>query len=494
MKNIKSHKQVGFNHSNIHKKKEPHAIFYLKQRTSFWIATLSVFMFVTGNMVGQHGMYAFFASVLGDQDNSQIAYMGTVQPVAQVIDYSCWAKLGGDHKVHTFRQAPESCHTDLPAYQSGDHRDSLFSMGHMSSYEKTTEGSGMHNGIDIRVPVGTPVLAAMNGRIITVGDQPRGYGKYVVVEHPEVPDPENPTKKTTTLYTTYAHLSSFYVAKGDLVQKGDQIALSGNSGKSTGPHLHFQIDREDAPYHPFYPTNQNDGYVYTVHPMLYVQSQFSPLEQPTTLVARTESRRSQRATAPQDVVAPRRIDTTRTQPVRVARATVPTQVEELSQKTIIARLQSRREARVRDRIAARDSRQVIASNNLGTGLIGSPRPSAPVAAVREVASDRSVSEAGVGEVASVEISHDGYFSGRGWEKVRITLLDSDGNVVKSPRLNKDLVLRPAYGEAEFRPSTISPLDFVDGEVTVHMLPRGRRTVVVKVLPFDILSRPMQYNR
>lgn len=490
MKNTKSHKQVGFKHNHIHKKKEPHAIFYLKQRTSFWIATLSVFMFITGNMVGQHGMYAFFASVLGDQDNTQIAYMGTTQPLAQVVDYSCWAKLGGDYKVHTFRQAPESCYRDLPAYHAGHARDVHFSMGHMSSYEETTEGSGTHNGIDIRVPVGTPVLSAMNGRIVAIGDQPRGYGKYVVVEHPDVPDPESPTKKTTTLYTTYAHLSSFYVAKGDLVQKGDQIALSGNSGKSTGPHLHFQMDREDAPYHPFYPTNQDDGYAYSVHPMLYVQSQFTPLEQSTTLVARTESRRSQRATRPQDVVAPRR----RTQPVRVARATVPTQVEELSQKTIIARLQSRREERVRQRIAERDSRQVIASNNLTTGLVGTAPRTQPVVAVREVASDRSITEAAIGEVASVEISHDGYFTGRGWEKVRITLLDADGNVVKSPRLNKDLVLRPAYGEAEFRPATISPLDFVDGEVTVHMLPRGRRTVVIKVLPFDVLSRPMQYNR
>jgi hypothetical protein len=492
MKNTLSHKQVGFKHNHIHKKREPHAIFYLKQRTSFWIATLSVFMFVTGNMVGQHGMYAFFASVLGDQDNSQIAYMGTVLPVAQVVDYSCWAKLGGDYKVHTFRQAPESCHRDLPTYQSGTGRDSLFSMGHMSSYEKTTEGSGMHNGIDIRVPIGTPVLTAMNGRVIAVGDQPRGYGKYVVIEHPEVPDPESPTKKTTMLYTTYAHLSSFYVNKGDLVQKGNTIALSGNTGKSTGPHLHFQIDRENAPFHPYYPTSQSDGYAFTVHPMLYVQSQFTPLEQPSTLVARTESRRSERATDPGDVVAPRRIDTSRTQTVRVARASVPTQVEELSQKTIIARLQSRREQRVRERIAQRDSRQVIASSNQATGLVASALD--PVVAVRQIASDQTVVEGARGIVSSVEISHDGYFTGRGWEKLRITLLDSDGNTVTNPRLDRDLVLRPAYGEAEFRPSTISPLDFINGEVTVHMLPRGRRTVVVKVLPFDIISRPMQYNR
>ena len=479
MKNIKTHKQVGFSHNALHTQKHPHALFYIKQKTSFWIATLSVFMFVVGNMVGQNGMYAFFASVLGEQDNTAIAYTGTVLPVEQVIDYGCWARYGGDYKVHTYRQAPQECYRAMPTYRTGSARDEVFSMGYMSSYTETTEGSGTHDGIDIRVPVGTPVLAAMNGRVVQVGNQPRGYGQYIVIEHPDVPDPKDPQKKTVTLYTVYAHLSSVYVEEGNLLQKGTRIALSGNTGASTGPHLHFQIDREDAPFHPYYPSNQQDGYTYTVQPMYYVQSNYESTA--STLVASDRGRETQTSVV-----------------------TVPSVVkqEEPTQKTIIARLQARREERIRERLAERNSRQVVASNALTTGLglvSAAPAASVPSSAptterITDVAADTAVIEGATGEVSSVDIRHDGMFSGRGWEKVRITLLDSDGNTVTNPRLNTDLVLRTAYGEAEFRPSTISPLDFVRGETTVFMLPRGRRTVVINVLPLNVLSKPMEYNR
>jgi len=477
MKNTKTHKQLGFSHSALHTQKHPHGLFYIKQRASFWIATLSVFTFMVGNMVGQHGMYAFFASVLGEQDNTAIAYTGTVLPFENVIDYECWAQYGGDYKVHTYRQAPQECYRAMPSYQTGIARDDVFSMGYMSNYTDTTEGSGTHDGIDVRVPVGTPVLTVMNGRVVQVGNQPKGYGQYIVIEHPDVPDPQDPLHKRTTLYTVYAHLSSIYVAEGNLLQKGTRIALSGNSGQTTGPHLHFQIDRDDAPFHPYYPGNQRDGYAYTVQPLFYVQNNFESTTA-TTLVASDTSQETSTPT----VVIP-----------SIA------QQEESTQKTIIARLQARREERVRERLAARDSREVIASNALTTGLV-SAAPSTPTVTppptvhTTDVAADTAVVEGTTGEVSSVDIRHDGMFSGRGWEKVRITLLDSDGNTVTNPRLNTDLVFRTAYGEAEFRPSTLSPLDFNQGEATVFILPRGRRTIVINVFPFNVLSKPMAYNR
>jgi hypothetical protein len=61
-------------------------------------------------------------------------------------------------------------------------------------------------------------------------------------------------------------------------------------------------------------------------------------------------------------------------------------------------------------------------------------------------------------------------------------------------MSSDIYLRTAYGDAEYRPSIISPLDFEEGEVSVNMLPRGRRTIVIEVQPFGILSRPMRYNK
>lgn len=482
MKGLKHHKNVGFQRNTIHTMREPHALFYLKKRMSFWIASLSLFTFLIGNMMGQHGWYGFWASVLGQEDLSAIAYVGTVTPIEKVVDYSCWTQYGGDFKVHTFRQAPEKCLRRMPEYTSGADHDPLYSMQYMSSYELTTEGSGQHGGIDIRVPVGTPIRATMTGRVEKIGEQPRGFGTYVVLLHPNVPEPDRPTRSTTTLYTNYAHLSAVYVEEGDIVHKGDVIALSGNTGYSTGPHLDFSVVREDVPYIPYYPESQTDGYAYTVNPMMYVQNNFIPVTDQSTIVADSQ-RRSRDADQPGDVVAPRRIDVAQAEPV------VATPEPE-STKTIIARLQARRDERLKERLAQRDSRQVVA---LQTGLTN-VLPEQPAAPKPEVASEQTVTETVAGRVDTVSISHDGSFTGRGWEKVIVTLLDADGNIVTSPRLNNDIALRTDFGEAEFRPSILSPLDFVRGQATVHVLPRGRRTVVIKVMPYNVISAPLEYDR
>ncbi len=91
-----------------------------------------------------------------------------------------------------------------------------------------------HNGIDIGVPVGTPILASEGGTVVAMGNQDlycrRGaYGKFIVIKH------EN------NLVTLYAHLSRQIVQKGDTVKRGDAIGYSGRTGYATGPHLHFTV-------------------------------------------------------------------------------------------------------------------------------------------------------------------------------------------------------------------------------------------------------------
>lgn len=88
--------------------------------------------------------------------------------------------------------------------------------------------SSFHNGIDIAVPEGTEVRAPMNGIVQSVYSNAAG-GKQVILEHP------NGWK------TGFAHLSAQLVTPGQAVSKGDVIALSGNTGASTGPHLHFTM-------------------------------------------------------------------------------------------------------------------------------------------------------------------------------------------------------------------------------------------------------------
>ena len=87
----------------------------------------------------------------------------------------------------------------------------------------------MHAGLDFAMPIGTPIYATANGVVLSAGIQP-GYGHMVEIRH------------NFGFGARYGHLNGKYLVKqGDFVRKGDIIAYSGNSGLSTGPHLHYEI-------------------------------------------------------------------------------------------------------------------------------------------------------------------------------------------------------------------------------------------------------------
>jgi len=98
-------------------------------------------------------------------------------------------------------------------------------------------GSTNHDGIDIGVPEGTTVRAALSGKVTVAGPN-GGYGNYVEIQH------------DGGLTTFYAHLSTIGVRTGQKVSRGQQIAKSGNTGSSTGPHLHFGVHRKGVPVNP----------------------------------------------------------------------------------------------------------------------------------------------------------------------------------------------------------------------------------------------------
>ena len=86
----------------------------------------------------------------------------------------------------------------------------------------------MHKGVDLKVNIGDTIRAAFDGRVRITNFERRGYGNYVVLRH------------TNDLETVYGHLSAFLVEEGQYVKVGDPIALGGNTGRSSGPHLHFE--------------------------------------------------------------------------------------------------------------------------------------------------------------------------------------------------------------------------------------------------------------
>ncbi len=89
-----------------------------------------------------------------------------------------------------------------------------------------------HSGIDIGVPMGTPVKASNAGKVIYVGWY-GGYGKVVIIDHGQY--------NGKAISTLYAHLSSYNVSVGQKVSQGQKIGNAGSTGYSTGPHLHFEV-------------------------------------------------------------------------------------------------------------------------------------------------------------------------------------------------------------------------------------------------------------
>lgn len=102
-----------------------------------------------------------------------------------------------------------------------------------------TQGIHGYNGVDIAAPIGTPIMASAAGEVIIARATGwnGGYGQYLVIRHP------NGTQ------TLYSHASAVLVGVGQSVAQGQVIGLVGNSGKSTGPHLHFEI--RGGPRNPF---------------------------------------------------------------------------------------------------------------------------------------------------------------------------------------------------------------------------------------------------
>ncbi|MFC1638665.1 peptidoglycan DD-metalloendopeptidase family protein [Patescibacteria group bacterium] len=86
-----------------------------------------------------------------------------------------------------------------------------------------------HRGVDIAGPVGTPIYASDDGVVTFSGWNSGGYGRMVIVDH------------QNGLFTRYAHASRNLVSKGDVVRRGDVIQLMGSTGRSTGPHIHYEV-------------------------------------------------------------------------------------------------------------------------------------------------------------------------------------------------------------------------------------------------------------
>ncbi|QYO78413.1 M23 family metallopeptidase [Devosia salina] len=111
------------------------------------------------------------------------------------------------------------------------------SSGYGNRKDPFTGGRAFHSGLDFAAPTGTSVLSAADGVVSFVGER-SGYGKVVEVDH------------GNGISTRYAHLSGYLAHEGQQVKTGTPIARVGSTGRSTGPHLHFEVHRADQSVDP----------------------------------------------------------------------------------------------------------------------------------------------------------------------------------------------------------------------------------------------------
>lgn len=104
-------------------------------------------------------------------------------------------------------------------------------------YSRRSRRGRMHKGLDIAAPSGTPIVAPAPGKVVFTGRK-GGYGRTVILDH------------GGSLSTLYGHNSKVFVNKGELVVRGQEISSVGSSGRSTGPHLHYEVRVQGIPVNP----------------------------------------------------------------------------------------------------------------------------------------------------------------------------------------------------------------------------------------------------
>lgn len=115
----------------------------------------------------------------------------------------------------------------------------------------------MHSGVDLAGPLGMEVVATGNGRVISVSHDLFGYGNFVVVDH------------GFGYKSRYAHLKSISVTMGQFIKRGEKIGTLGNTGRSTGPHLHYEVIHKNRAVNPLNYYNRDvdeEGFLALINP------------------------------------------------------------------------------------------------------------------------------------------------------------------------------------------------------------------------------------
>lgn len=228
----------------------------LSSLSILWIFNLILFITY---LIGGESVSFLKSSVLEYNNISSDPFDGAVSPIAYVPD---WSKYENTNKARLFESFSVSDFIEIPEYDNELLSDNLqqtanitlarytYPVVYMGSYRGNyIEYDGSHPAVDIRAPIGTPVVSIANGVVVKIKNTDTGDGKYIIIRHDNID--VNGVKET--FYSGYEHLSEIIAVEGTKIKRGELIGKVGITGITTTPHLHFQIDKSASPFHMYWP-------------------------------------------------------------------------------------------------------------------------------------------------------------------------------------------------------------------------------------------------
>lgn len=393
------------------------------------------------------------------------AFNGTTAPVKKTPN---WVDLASSEWKLPYDQIPQNKFIDLPAYVPSQliipmsslnfsnttdkavrNAQVTYSVPYMGNYELDgREYAGSHLAVDIKIPSGTPIYAIANGIVVKATNQSGGFGYHVVLRHDDVASLTDVNVKTT-YYSGYSHMSSFNVAEGQKVSKGQQIGFSGATGTATTPHLHFQIDNDQAPWHPYWPFTSKEasdaGYSFwdainyglgkdkalqtTISPMAYVQKYADSISSTDVALPVIPVTNVVAPVTTVDTVSPNESSSTADE--LPPTFTQPTEPVNLSGQPSVNIIQS------------------------------------------------------VPELASLELKYNSSFKLGVEQNFKVIALDADGKIINQFQPQQDLYIKLENGSATLSKNYLSKSDFVNGVAEFSITPSAEYGIRLSVISGDI---------
>jgi hypothetical protein len=483
-------------------------------------------------------------------------FNGTVMPVSKVPNFTYWST----QKTLTYDQIPTDQLIDLPPYDltkmqfpdsqlvwGNASQDSIrnakitYPVVYLGDYKfDHKENAGSHLAVDIKMPIGTPIHTIANGKVVTVSMDSGGFGHHVVIKMINVPDPANPGS-TTTLYACFDHMDRIDVTEGQNVLKGQIIGTSGNTGTSTTPHLHFQIDNANAPWHPYWPFTSQDeqkaglsffesvdaglgidkARANTVNPMTFVTQNINysavasanDVSTPTPNTTTPPDTTTAATTTPADTTTAAQPDTTTTQQAQPDPNSIPQDPQPAFTDTGAANLftyniTGEQVAMVgsainlvvtdtSNQIASLSDTDTIRVDLAGVGQLLKKQftkadfvnntlkviVKSDVVGISNITIGKSSYQVSfidqLKPVSKFHIEHDGFYQQNVVELVKIIALDEDGNMAPAVNFSGVVNITASQDGVKIIPDQIQASDFKSGVATVKVVIPSTDPVVIK---------------